>query len=138
MKKLLTVCTLLALLSAPASALQLSGDWTTGFVFGSGSLTSRSALTLQLDLSGWALTGTWSFTEAGLGVEEFSFQGWLGPLGIDAGASFRTTPDASARWDGGTGWALDGLELTGGYMSFQLELGRLTLGLTLSRALLGE
>jgi len=108
----------------------LSGGWSSGISFADGITSFTSTLTLNLSFSGWELESTWDLAAPELNSHTLTFRGSLGLLAYEAGLSFRfTSPKLSPLPD--SGWAMEGLEWSGGYLSLELPLGNLTLRLTL-------
>ena len=111
----------------------LSGGWSSGISFAEGIASFTSTINLHLSLSGWELKSTWDLAAPELNFHTLTFRGSLGLLDYEAGVSFRfTSPKLATR--SGSGWALEGLEWTGGHLSLELPLGNLTLRLTLLTA----
>lgn len=111
----------------------LSGGWSSGVSFADGITSFTSTITLNLSFSGWELESTWDLAAPELNSHTLTFRGSLGLLDYEAGLSFRfTSPRLSPL--SGSGWAMEGLEWTGGYLTLELPLGNLTLRLTLLTA----
>jgi hypothetical protein len=134
MKAILLLCSVL-LASSTALALDLSGEWTSQITFASGVVSPSTTLTLHLAGSGWQLTSAWDPALLDVSRHSLVLRSSLGPVGVTAGASFRLAtrtglarvgaPDALALW------TTDGFSFRGGFVSFELALGNVTLRLTL-------
>ena len=119
------------LLGFAGMAMDISGMWDTTLTLG-GYPDPMSSLTLNLGLAeGWELTTVWSLEGSTLVGHEITLEGSLGALGISGGAAFRIPEGATPTQLGPLHFSLEGLELTGGYISLALSLGDFTFKLTL-------
>jgi hypothetical protein len=109
----------------------LSGEWSSQVAFAGGDALFSNTLTLHLTFSGWELTSTWDLAAPELSTHTLTFQGSLGLLNYEAGFSFRFTSLELSPLGGAHGWAAEGLEWTGGFLTLELPLGDLTLRLTI-------
>lgn len=123
--------------SSTALALDLSGQWTSGLTFTSGTASVTNTFTLHLAGPGWRLTS--AFDPSSLGVSDHTLvvRSGLGPVNVTAGVSFQLSSPggapALARQGDRALWTADGFTFQSGFVSFELALGNLTLQLTLHR-----
>jgi|Deesub1362B_J571_1020462.scaffolds.fasta_scaffold09105_2 hypothetical protein len=118
------------LLGFAGLATDLSGTWSTTIAIGE-EIVPLTDLTLQFGFADWKLTTSFTWQGASLLGQELSLEASFGALGISAGAAFRVPEGAELELlDPGT-FSLGDLQFLGGYISFELSLGDLTLKLTL-------
>lgn len=111
-------------------AFDLSGSWSGSISLGE-SFVPLNTITVDLGFADWELTVTSTLKGASLVRQELSLSGSLGALGIAAGAAFRIPEGAGLSRMGLMSFSVDGVEFLGGYVSFTLDLGNLSLKLTL-------
>jgi len=108
-----------------------SGEWSSQVAFAGGDALFSNNLTLHLTFSGWELTSTWDLAVPFLSNHTLTFHGTLGLLNYQAGLSFRLASPELYASDTLSGWELEGLKWTGGFLTLELPLGDFTLRLTI-------
>ncbi len=135
MKRTLAAWVVVLLVGSTAWALDLSGEWTTRMTFSSGVVAPSTTFTLHLAGAGWRLTSSWDPAFLDVTSHSLVLKSSLGPVGVTAGTSFRfATRTALTRvgaQDDLALWSADGFSFRGGFVSFEVALGNLTLRLTL-------
>ncbi len=111
-------------------SLGFSGSWST-FISLSHPIAPVNTLSLSFGFAEWELTATSVLKGTSFMRQELVLSGSLGALGIAAGAAFRIPEAAAFSRAGPMDFSLEGVEFIGGYISLELELGNLTLKLTL-------
>lgn len=131
MRATVALCLVLVAGSA-ALAVDLSGEWTAQLAFTSGAVSPSATFTLRLSGPGWKLTTSWDPARFDATRHTFVLKTGFGPLGVTAGGAFSlSTRAALARGGPHEGlWSVDGFSFRGGFVSFDLVLGSLTLRLT--------
>jgi len=134
MKKLWMFCVAAMLACSTASAVDLSGEWTSGVTLTSGSVSMVSTFTLHLAGPGWQFASSWDPALLDVSRHSLVLKSSLGPLGVTAGASFRLATRAALVPIGAGSdpflWSADGFSFRGGFVSLELAWGNLTLRLT--------
>ncbi len=125
------------LAGSTALALDLSGQWTSGLTFTSGTASMTHTFTLHLAGSGWRLTSSWDPASLEVSSHTVVLRSGLGPVNVTAGVSFQLSAPggapALARERDLALWTADGFTFRSGFVSFEIALGKLTLQLTLHR-----
>lgn len=133
MKKAWIVGVAVLLAGWASSGADLSGQWTSGIAFTSGGVSLTQSFTLRLAGPGWGLTSSWDPTLPTFSHHSFVLQGSFGNMDWTAGLSFRVAAGAEPLTQQAQARLLPwkGLSWTGGFVSFEIVLGSLTLRLTL-------
>lgn len=127
-----SICILAAVFvfAGSGASADLTWGWNSQLSFSQGKAHLTSTLTLHVSASWWDLASRWDLSSPGFSSHSLSLHGSLGPLHCRAGLSFQlASPGVSPL--GGTGWAANGLEWTGGFLSLELPLRAITLRLTI-------
>lgn len=137
MSKAWILCAGALLVGSTALALDLSGQWTSGLTFTSGTASVTPTFTLHLAGSGWHLTSAWDPASLEVSSHTVVLRSGLGPVNVTAGVSFQLSAPrgapALARERDLALWTADGFTIRSGFVSFEIALGSLTLQLTLHR-----
>ncbi|MBC7220649.1 hypothetical protein H5T55_04160 [Candidatus Bipolaricaulota bacterium] len=137
MNKVWILCAAALLAGSTALALDLSGQWTSGLTFTSGTASMTNTFTLHLAGSGWHLTSSWDPASLEVSSHTLVLKNGLGPVNVTAGVSFhlsaRTALTQVGSRDNPFLWSADGFSFRSGFVSFELALGNLTLQLTFHR-----
>ena len=113
-----------------AQDLGLSGSWGSELSLAEGSVNFTNSLALNLALSGWTLSSTWTLGNGALTGSTIELASQLGNVDFALGASF-TLPKGISLQEGSGFLYLDDLQLSSWHLSLRLSLGNLSLGLTL-------
>ncbi len=93
-----------------------------------------NTFTLDLAGSGWHLTSSWDPASLDVSSHTLVLKSGLGPVNVTAGVSFhlsaRTALTQVGSKDDPFLWSADGFTFRGGFVSFEVALGNLTLQLT--------
>ncbi|MGY4707742.1 hypothetical protein ACVNPS_08370 [Candidatus Bipolaricaulota sp. J31] len=130
MRRGVLIAAILVFTGVTGLSLELSGAWSTYISLGH-PIAPVNSLTLNLGFAEWELTATSILKGTSFVRQELSLSGSLGAFGISAGVAFRIPEAAAFSRVGPLDFSLEGVELIGGYISFELGLGNLTLKLTL-------
>lgn len=138
MNRVWILCTAALVASSTALALDLSGQWTSGLTFTSGTASMTHIFTLHLAGPGWRLTSSFDPSSFGASDHTLVVRSGLGPVNVTAGVSFQLSSPGGAPTLARPGdralWTADGFTFQSGFVSFDLVLGSLTLRLTLHGA----
>lgn len=136
MRKLWAFCTAVVMACSAAVAVDVSGEWKSGVTLAAGAVSVASRFTLDLAGPGWRLTSSWDPAFSDMTRHSLVLRSSLGPLDVTAGATFhlssRTALARTSRASDPLLWSADGFSFGGGFVSFELALGSLTLRLTLA------
>lgn len=111
----------------------LSGQWTSGIALTSGGVSLAGSFTLHLAGLGWRLTSSWDPILPTFSHHSFVLQGSLGIVDWTAGLSFRVAAGGEPLIPQAQSGLFSGQDLswTGGFVSFEIVLDKLTLRVTL-------
>jgi len=136
MRKLTILCVVAMALAVSGSAMSISGECSTSFLFGPDTGFSTTTLALSTTHDSWGLSSTSVLTADGLYRQELGFSRDLGALSISGAVAFSPTPGEAAAFhhtDNGSRWKGSGLDLEAWNLSLELSLDRLTIGITITQ-----
>ncbi len=139
MRKALMVYIAALVFVVAGGAGELSSEWSTrvGFTFGSSTPTYTTSLAFHTTLASWDVSSTSVLTGDGLSRQSFAVARDLGALALSGG--FSLVPHSDGLTTGhstpgdGLGWTAAGLELAAWDLSLKLDLGDVTLKITIVR-----
>ncbi len=136
MRRAALLCTAAVLFGFAASAMSLSGGWTSGFSLSPSGVHASTVVTLTSTTASWGFSSITVLADGNLQSQALTFRQELGDLALSGGVVFSPTHSVTGapprQGQGGLRW--DGMELTTWDLTMELSLGRLTLKLTLTQS----